>query len=215
VATEPKERSLLGSLYWVLPKLLLVILTSLAWTGLLLTGFLVLVLPAIVLLGYTWFTFAVGVHEDVWGVRALVRSIELVRGAWWSVSLRMLMLMVGVTLVLLIPIALLAMGMRYAVLTRDAMLESILVYVLLGVSAAIEAVLAVVWARLLTVLYAERTTEAVSFQTGNQTRVFNMVRTAAVVGWLLPLLAAVIGVGYLVQTPGALERVLLYLSTGI
>jgi hypothetical protein len=105
--------------------------------------------------------------------------------------------------------------MGYAVLTRDTMLESVLVYVMLVISALAEAVLGVVWARLGLFLYEERVAVAVPFEVGNATRIVNMTRTAAVVGWLLPLLAVVIGIGYLVQTPGAYERVLLYLSTGI
>jgi hypothetical protein len=215
VAVPVGERSLVVSLWWVVPRCLLVVVTSMAWIGLLLTGVLVLIVPALALLGYTLLTFVVGAQEDVWGVRALVRSIELVRGAWWSVCVKAAAAMCGFIILAVVPIVMVAMVMGYAVLTRDTMLESVLVYVMLVISALAEAVLGVVWARLGLFLYEERVAVAVPFEVGNATRIVNMTRTAAVVGWLLPLLAVVIGIGYLVQTPGAYERVLLYLSTGI
>lgn len=215
VAESSGEQTLGQSLRWVVPRILFVILTSLVWAGLLLTGALLFIAPAIALLGYTLFTFVVSAREDVWGVRALVRSIELVRGAWWLVCTRVLLVLCGMTLLMMVPIVMLAIALAYAELTRNAALEATFLYSMLGLSAIVEAILAVAWARVLTLVYQERVASAKPFQDNSLTKVMNMVRTAAVLGWLPLVLAAVFAIGYVVQTPGALERVILFLETGI
>ena len=78
------------------------------------TGFLVLIIPALVIGVYTLFSAYVFICEDRRGLTALIRSTDLVRGKWWAVFGRgvvsvILSILVGI-LILLILLVLLRIG---------------------------------------------------------------------------------------------------------
>lgn len=52
------------------------------------TGFLLLVIPGMILMGYLSLVLNVAALEQVKGLDAMVRSTELIKGHWWGVSLR-------------------------------------------------------------------------------------------------------------------------------
>lgn len=83
------------ALRFVLSYIFIALLTALAVFG----GFILLVIPGIIFM--VWFSFApyVLINEEKRGTEALSRSRELVRGRFWQVALRLLV--IGAILVLL------------------------------------------------------------------------------------------------------------------
>ncbi|MDA8597112.1 hypothetical protein N9L26_02105 [Candidatus Pacebacteria bacterium] len=83
--TKPERPSYLDGFRWGTKHF-----WSLTWLSLLMgliimTGFVLLIIPGIILSIYLTLAFFVLVHEDRRGLDALVRSTELVRGHWWGV----------------------------------------------------------------------------------------------------------------------------------
>lgn len=86
------------------------LILSLAWIGLLTSfiiggGFILLIIPGIIFM--VWFFFAqfILVKEEVRGMGALLKSREYVRGEWFNVALRLLLVWAASALLGTIPLA--------------------------------------------------------------------------------------------------------------
>ncbi|HEU5114198.1 MAG TPA: hypothetical protein VFT82_00350 [Candidatus Paceibacterota bacterium] len=83
-------------LFW--PFLFLSIISPLAVYG----GFVLLIIPGIAIGGYLTFSLIVLVDTDRRGFDALVGSIELVRGRWWEVFWKLLLIGIYIALIALV-----------------------------------------------------------------------------------------------------------------
>ena len=85
----------------ILPLLWIGFLTGFIICG----GFILFVIPGIIFM--VWFFFAqfILVKEDVHGMNALLKSREYVRGEWFNVALRLLLIWAASVLVGIIPLA--------------------------------------------------------------------------------------------------------------
>lgn len=86
------------------------IIIPLMWIGFLTSfiiggGFILLIIPGIIFM--VWFFFAqfILVKEDVHGMSALLKSKEYVRGEWFNVSLRLLLIWAASVLIGIVPLA--------------------------------------------------------------------------------------------------------------
>ena len=71
-----------------------------------LTGFILLIIPGVIVFGYVLLSYPVRVVEERRGIAAMVRSTASVWGHWWGIVLRMLVY--GLTLIPLAFLAILA-----------------------------------------------------------------------------------------------------------
>ncbi len=81
-------------LQWAYVKFFSLVSLSVIVAALLLTGFTFLVVPGLAFLVYSLFTFVVLAKEDKSGVGAILRSVDLVRGSFWTITFRMITVMV-------------------------------------------------------------------------------------------------------------------------
>ena len=85
----------------VLPLLWLGLLTGFIVGG----GFLLLILPGIIFTVWFFFTQFILVREDLHGMGALLKSREYVRGEWFNVALRLLLVWAASLLLGMVPLA--------------------------------------------------------------------------------------------------------------
>lgn len=97
------------SFKWTLVRVWPIFLIALYMQLVVSAGYLFLIIPGIALAIYTSFSLFAYVKEDHRGMQALLRSIDLVYGNFWGVLWRLLVLSAGITLSLVLPIALLTL----------------------------------------------------------------------------------------------------------
>lgn len=68
-------------------------------TFVMLSGFILFIIPGIILSTYLMFALHTRAAESATGMNALTRSTELVRGHWWDVTLRMFVLTIAIVVV--------------------------------------------------------------------------------------------------------------------
>lgn len=82
-----------GSLGWAFPRVISIIAVVVYMKLAILTGYLLLIIPGIAASVYLMFSLCALAAEDARGTHALISSIELVYGRWWSVLGRLILIM--------------------------------------------------------------------------------------------------------------------------
>jgi hypothetical protein len=80
------------------------------YTVIILSGFMLLLVPGIILMGYLYLTLNVTALEGIKGLDAMVRSTSLIKGNWWAVAFR------TSVVVFLMFLAVLAFGLVFGIL---------------------------------------------------------------------------------------------------
>lgn len=182
-----KDDSTIGFLegiQWTLQRFFSITWLSILTLFITLGGFVLLVIPALVFSVYTIFSYVVLVKEDARGIRALLRSTDLVRGAFWSISLRLSALIIATGLISLV------LGLVANMLMASLMLQLVAFIVLAFGQMAIAAFCLGAFVK----LYESRAAARPLFDLHAYTVLAWVYRGMAVLGLLVPFIfAAVMG----------------------
>jgi|GEM_PF-3593210 len=119
----------------VLGKIFPLIWIYLIFIALIIPGYLIFIIPGVIMLVWFSMAFYVCLDEGTWGVAALWKSKELVKGLWWSVVARYMV--VSILMVIVMYAAVYVMGVL-------GLLLGLVASLLGGVGAVIMAIAAVI-----------------------------------------------------------------------
>lgn len=96
--TAEEHTSYWQGLSWVWKHFWSFLWVSILSSSVIITGYIFLLIPGLIVLIYLFFTQIVLARENVRGINALLRSTQLVRGNWWGVFGRVVLMFIFVTI---------------------------------------------------------------------------------------------------------------------